>query len=335
MDKPEKCEVEVPATSANLGVGFDCLGLALTLWNRFTFEPLDGRGLMELPSPIPLAAGHGAAELKGSMAQALAAVPTPVIEGCEPRFQGPDNLAWTTFRDVLFSLGMAPGPYRLTIEGDIPLSGGLGSSSTCVVAGVAAALMAVRGSFDRDHGLELACLVEGHPDNVAPAILGGVTSSFVDERGEVTSLRASVDPRWRFVVMAPPYEVRTADARRVLPDQVPTATAVWQMGRAIATVRALKTGDGALLAKACDDRLHEPYRRVLIPDYGFLRTLCLEKGASAFWISGSGSTMVAACLGDGKAQEVEAAVARERGRRCPADLWLRVLGDCDHGARVL
>ncbi len=272
----DRVSVWVPATSANLGVGFDCLGLALTLGNRFTFERAEESS----------------------------------FSGCEPRFANPGNLAYTTYLEASRALGVKPSPVALSCETGIPLSGGLGSSSTCIVAGIAAAHALAGVEVDRRRLVELASEREGHPDNVAPAVLGGLTSSFTTGHGEVVCMEAPVSDAWRFVAVCPPYEVRTEDARRVMPPSVPLATAVWQMGRVAATCHALETGDGELLAKACDDRLHEPYRRPLIAHYDRCRAACLGAGASAFWISGSGSTMMAACLGDARAAAVGAAAQR-------------------------
>lgn len=277
--------VRVPATSANVGVGFDCLGLALDLTATFLVTP----------------------------AERLEVV------GCEERFRGEDNLVWTSYLDACRELGTDPVPLHITILSPIPLSGGLGSSSACVIAGIGAAMALSPEGFDRTRALELAVRLEGHPDNVAPALLGGLVSSFVDG-GTTTSTRMDVAGNLRFVAVAPPYEVRTADARRVLPTEVSRETAVWQMGRCVAVVRALETGDAALLAAACHDRLHEPYRAPLIADYDALREAAVEARACAFMISGSGSTMLAVADGD----EAAARVAAALGRTCPG-YWLQTL----------
>lgn len=294
----KQVSVWVPATSANLGPGFDTLGLALSLGNRFTFEPAE--------------------ELS--------------FEGCEERFANEDHLAYATFRDTLAQLGVEAGPVRLTCDTPVPLSGGLGSSSTCIVAGIMAAMAWAGVDTDASRVLELACEREGHPDNVAPAVLGGLVTSFTGEGGEVYSTATAVSPAWRFVTICPPYEVRTEDARRALPETVPLEDAVWQLGRCGAMVRALETGDAALLGAACDDRLHEPYRRSLIPDYAAVREACLGAGASAFWISGSGSTMMAACLGDEVAAEVAVAA---RDAQTFAPLEVMVLTGSVSGAHYL
>lgn len=277
--------VRVPATSANVGVGFDCLGLALDLTAAFLMTPADA---LE-------------------------------IDGCEERFRGQDNLVWQSYLTACRELGCESQPLKITILSPIPLSGGLGSSSACVIAGVACAMALSPFGYDRERCLEIACTIEGHPDNVAPAIMGGLASSFV-EGDDTTSIRMEIAPNLRFVAVAPPYEVRTADARRVLPTEVPTSTAVWQMGRCVAVVRALETGDAALLAKASHDKLHEPYRAKLIADYEPLRACALEAGAAAFMISGSGSTMLAVCDGDEVAAQVEAAV-----RKLRPGFWLHTL----------
>ena len=277
--------VRVPATSANVGVGFDCLGVALDLTATFL------------------------------MAQSEALE----IDGCEERFRGEDNLVWQSYLAACGELGVEPRPLRITILSPIPLSGGLGSSSTCVIAGVAAAQALGLGEYDAGRCLEIATKLEGHPDNVAPAIMGGLASSFIDD-GETTSIRIDVAGNLRFTVIAPPYEVRTADARRVLPAEVPMGTAVWQMGRCVAVVRALETGDAALLSKANNDKLHEPYRSKLIPDYEPLKEAALGAGACAFMISGSGSTLLAVSDGDEAAGRVHDALAAAR-----PGYWLRTL----------
>ena len=283
--------VRVPATSANVGVGFDCLGLALDLTATFLMTPSDA---LE-------------------------------VDGCEERFRGEDNLVWRSYLDACEELGLEAQPLRITILSPIPLSGGLGSSSACVIAGIGAAMALSPEGFDRTRALELAVRLEGHPDNVAPALMGGLVSSFV-EGDTTTSTRMDIADNLRFVAIAPPYEVRTADARRVLPAEVSRETAVWQMGRCVAVVRALETGDAGLLAAACHDRLHEPYRAKLIADYEPLRKAALAAGACAFMISGSGSTMLAVTDGAEAAERVTGALARTRPRYRPQTLPANTLG---------
>ena len=289
-----RLRVSVPATSANLGVGFDCLGVALDVRATFSIE--------------------SARELR--------------VTGCDERFRGRDNLVWTTYLDSCATLGVSPEPLAIDIDSPIPLSGGLGSSSTCVVAGVAAALEGAGRAGDVESALDLATRAEGHPDNVAAAVLGGLVSSFV-RGGDTVSTRMDVDGRVRFVAIAPPYEVRTADARRVLPREVSLECVAWQTGRAVAVVRALETGDFGLLSQACEDRVHEPYRKRLIADYDAMRAASLEAGAAAFVISGSGSTMLAICDGDQAAQRVA-----EAARGVRDGLWIRRVAASADGTRI-
>ncbi len=265
--------VTVPATSGNVSVGFDCLGLALTLANRFRLE--------------------GADEL--------------VVTGCEERFQGEDNLVWTSYRRTCELLGFEAAPLAISIDADIPLSGGLGSSSTCIIAGVSAALIACGEPVERERVIEIASAIEGHPDNVVAAVLGNLASSCTTAEGELIIVSWPVHESWRYVLLCPPYEVRTADARRALPAQVPLAEVEWQTSRCLALVRALEEGDGELLGSILDDHVHEPYRKNLIPDHDQAKKLALGAGAAGFWISGSGSSLLAACVDDASAEAVAAA----------------------------
>lgn len=291
--------VEVPATSANVGVGFDCLGLALDLVARFRFEPADAL----------------------------------LIDGCLEKFRGEDNLVWTSYLETCRRMYTRPCPLHITIDSPIPLSGGLGSSSACVVAGVVAAQVLHGNGLCAAAALDVACALEGHPDNVAPALMGGLVSSYVDGH-RTHSVRFDVSPRWSFVAIAPPYEVRTADARKVMPKEVSTSTCVWQMGHLVATVHALESGDADLLTTSCQDLLHEPYRSALIADYEPLRRTALAAGATAYVISGSGSTMLAICESPELAARVAAAVQGMVENHIEG-LWVRVLGARTQGAVVV
>ena len=258
--------VSVPATSANIGVGYDTLGLAFNLRAKITFRES----------------------------------PTLIIDGCPEQFRNDDNLVWTSYIRACEKLGEEPTPKHITIDSPIPLSGGLGSSSTCVIAGIAAAMTESHSGWDPERALDFACHFEGHPDNVAPAIYGGLTSSFV--------------------AIAPPYTVNTEDARKVVPQEISLETAVYQMGRTVAVTHALETGNGGLLAAACNDKLHEPYRKELIPDYEELKQVAKLARACTFVISGSGATMVAICD-----SPVTARAVAENAKQVRGDLWIQIL----------
>ena len=277
--------VSVPATSANIGVGYDTLGLAFNLRAKITFRES----------------------------------PTLIIDGCPEQFRNDDNLVWTSYVRACEKLGEEPTPKHITIDSPIPLSGGLGSSSTCVIAGIAAAMTESHGGWDPERALDFACHFEGHPDNVAPAIYGGLTSSFV-EGGHTICTRRLVARGLSFVAIAPPYTVNTEDARKVVPQNISLQTAVYQMGRTVAVTHALETGNGGLLAAACNDKLHEPYRKELIPDYEELKQVAKLARACAFVISGSGSTMVAICD-----SPVTARAVAENAKQVRGDLWIQIL----------
>lgn len=251
--------ITVPATSANLGIGYDTLGMAVSLYAHFTFDHAD----------------------------------TLTITGCPEEFRNEGNLVYQSFEQALDAWGMAPFPIALDIQTEIPVARGLGSSSTCVVAGIMGAAALTRHTVTREELVAMATAIEGHPDNVAPALLGAAVCSFTPAGELPRCLRYDVSERLRFITVIPPYEVHTSEARKVVPQEVPLSTAVWQMGRVAGLTRGLETGDADLIAAANDDRLQEPYRRALIPDYDAIRAACLAGGAKTLWISGSGSTLMA------------------------------------------
>lgn len=287
--------VQVPATTANLGVGFDVLGLALELTSTYRFAPAE--------------------KLR--------------ITGCDERFCGEDNLVWTSYLTACRELGVEAQPLRIHEENSIPSSGGLGSSSTCVVAGIAAAQALAGQHLDRDFIASLATRIEGHPDNVAPAVMGGLVSSYVEE-GHTVTTRWVVAPNLRFVCIAPPYRVLTADARKALPSMVPMSSVSWQVGRCLAMVSALASGNPDEIAACCHDRIHEPYRAPLIPDFEQLQQCALAAGACTFLISGSGAAMLAICDGTTSAGQVEEAVSHTM-----PELWVRTLRASEHGVSVI
>lgn len=252
--------VHVPVTSANIGVGYDCLGLALDYFGAFTFS-FDKEGL--------------------------------VITGCPQAYQNKDNLVIQAFYSALDEWKI---PYPLGITLDIqnasPMSRGLGSSASCIVAGVLGAAAFSKRSFTKQELLRVCLHLEHHPDNLAPALYGNLCSSFLENEQPYVSLY-QVHEKFAFVTVIPDYEVQTAAARAILPDQMSYGDAVYQMGRCVALCRALETGDHELLSHACQDRMQEPYRKTLIKDYEDVRKIALDQGAQAFFISGSGSTMIA------------------------------------------
>lgn len=251
--------IAVPATSANLGIGYDCLGMAVSLYSRFTLDRAE----------------------------------KPTITGCPEKYRNEDNLVYRSFVLALEHWGEEPFPIAIDIDTSIPVSRGLGSSSTCTVAGIMGAAALTGRIVGRAEAVSIATQMEGHPDNVAPAIMGSLVCSFTPEGALPHCIRYDVNPHLKFITIIPPYEVKTESARKIVPKEVPLSTAVWQMGRISGLTRGLESGDVELVAAACEDKLQEPYRKTLIPDYEDVRRICLDGGACTMWISGSGSTMMA------------------------------------------
>lgn len=271
--------VRVPATSANLGPGFDCLGLALDWWNEAEFA-LEGEGLR--------------VEVHGEGAGAL------------PR--GPDNLiAAAMLRLFEYAGELPPNGLRITCQNSIPLGSGLGSSAAAVVTGLLGANRLLGDPFDRERILALATEMEGHPDNAAPALWGGLTMAVSTPNG-VLQRRIDV-PALALAVATPQFDLPTQAARAALPRQVPLADAVFNLSRTALVVEALRNGDLALLAQVMGDRLHQPYRLPLIPGAKEAWRAALDAGAVACVLSGAGPSLLAVARSDARplAQAMQAA----------------------------
>jgi homoserine kinase len=276
-----RAAVRVPATTANLGCGFDIFGLALQLYNTFTLTVTDEPGWrVSIPAGI--------------------AMPTDA-----------NNLFYQAARRLFTHIGNVPEALHLTLEADIPLARGLGSSSTAIVGGLVAANTLMGDVVDRDTLLAMAIEIEGHPDNVTPALMGGLTLSYTRD-GHQTYLALPVGEALRFVVAIPDFELSTASARAVLPEKVPRADAVFNSSRTALFVYALHHERYDLLATAMEDRLHQPYRAALVP--GMEEAIAAGRQAQALGValSGAGPTLVAVTLADnnGVATALQEAFAR-------------------------
>jgi homoserine kinase len=267
-----KVTVEAPATIANLGAGYDTLGLAVDLVLRVTIEAsVLGPGVSDVELTVD---GEGAGELIADRANRLIVA----LEGglAELGIDGVDRIAW-----------------RVEMENPIPLERGLGSSAAATVAGlVAASALAGGDGLDSATVLRLATGIEGHPDNVAPALLGGLTASLaLDDRVESVRL----DPPADVVVLAwiPDRRLKTSEMRRVLPDAVPRADAIANLARVAVGVAGLASGRSDVLAFLTQDRLHEPYRARVYPELPHLIETARSAGAIGACLAGSGSTIIA------------------------------------------
>ncbi len=255
--------VRVPATTANLGPGFDCLGMALDLWNEAVFVP-GGEGFR---TEI---AGYGAGLLPG----------------------GEQNLIVQQALRVFAACGKpAPSGLYIRCTNRIPPGGGLGSSAAATLTGLLGGNALLGRPLSDDKILEMAVEVEGHPDNAAPALFGGLVLSTLTDSG-VVQRKIPVKPVCT-VVVTPDFILLTRQARAALPKQVPFADASFNIARAALTIEALRSGDLQLLSQAMQDRLHQPYRLRLIPGGEQVFQAALAAGASAVAISGAGPSLIA------------------------------------------
>jgi homoserine kinase len=269
--------VRVPGTTANLGSGFDVLGIALKLYNRVAVTRVPRRGV-RIVSPISDEARAGA---------------TQMVEEASSAF-------FRKTRTRAFG-------WDVSITGDVPVARGLGSSTT-VLVGALAALDAIAGTgLGKEGVFQLANELEGHPDNAAPATFGGFTASAPAPEGARVA-RIPVSSKVRFVVLVPGFEVRTSDARRLLPSAYPKADVVHALGRVAMITAAFASGDLGPLAGMFDDRVHQPCRTPLIPALPRVIAAGVRAGAVGGWLSGSGSTIV--CLATADAEPVGRAMQR-------------------------
>lgn len=253
----------IPASSANLGPGFDCFGIAWQCYNEIEFIPRE-EGL--------------------------------VISGCEEKYCNKDNLAYKAYRAVMAWAGQRESGLEIRFgRTDIPVSRGMGSSAALIVGGVVAA--------NAIHGLELsgsellaiATSVEGHPDNIAPALFGGFTVSAMDGIAAITT-HFPISEKLFFTLLIPDFELSTELARSVLPVNVSRQDAIFNISRSALLIKALERGDRQLMRIALEDKLHQPYRTKLIQGFETAETAAKKLDAMGICISGAGSTLL--CIAD-------------------------------------
>lgn len=261
----KKITIKVPATSANCGPGFDSLGFACNLYNFFTFEITSNEGL--------------SLEVIG--------------EGKDLLTASSENLAFLSFFTIWNKKSKDKIGLKLTMENNIPLSRGLGSSSTAIVAGLMAANELTGKTFSKEELLEFATNIEGHPDNVAPAIFGNFTISYIDELSKnAKSIIIVPKKKIKFVAIVPNTSLSTKKAREVLPTTISHEDAIFNVSRASVLITSLLTGDFKHLAVGLEDKLHQPYRLSLIKCSSLVFKRAKELGAYGTTISGAGSTLM-------------------------------------------
>ena len=261
----EKIKVKVPATSANCGAGFDCLGLAVTIYNEFEFTFLEDEKI------IVNAKGEGADTI-------------PVDE---------KNIVWQSARLLLDRAGVEKiRGVEIHMNNHVPMSRGLGSSAAAIVAGLVGANAFANNHFTRHEILKFATEIEGHPDNVAPAIFGGFTVSVV-EKNQVQTFSFLPKIKLKLIVAVPDFPLSTKLARQVLPKTVPLKDAVFNVSRAAMLTAALIEGKEKFLSVAFDDALHQPYRTKLVPGMDEVFKVARKAGALGVALSGAGPCLIA------------------------------------------
>jgi len=252
-------KIRIPATSANIGSGFDALGVAVTMYNYIYMQESDSLSVLSRDGKdIPL---------------------------------GEENLVWKTVKNLYETCGRKINGLKLEQISNIPLARGLGSSSTCIVGGLLGANEMMGRPLSQDEIINIAAVMEGHPDNSTPALTGGLVTAVL-EGGNVHYVKQDVQSDLKFAVIIPDFELKTSLARSVLPDNVPHKDARFNLSRSALMAVSLYSGKYENLRIAADDRLHHPYRLDLIPNGRRVIDMCYENGAYASYISGAGSAIM-------------------------------------------
>ena len=255
-------KIQVPATSANLGPGFDTLGLALDLWNETIITP----------------ANNFLIQVKG--------------EGANKLSQDKDNLIIRAALRLAESAGRSLPPFHADCVNHISLSSGLGSSAAAIMTGLLAGNALLESPLTNKDILNLAAEMEGHPDNVAPALLGGLVVSTMDNK-KVIAHQIPIGMDVHITIVLPDFHISTKQARAALPKKIIMKDAVHNISRAVLVTESFRTGDFELLGEAMTDTLHQPYRLKLMPGAQSAMDAAKEAGASAVALSGAGPSLIA------------------------------------------
>jgi homoserine kinase len=272
--------IRVPATTANLGAGFDCIGAALGLYNEFKLTTIATESLV-------------------IAVRGLEAARVNIDES---------NLAYQAFLKLYARIDRQPPVIQLEIELGVPLARGLGSSATAIVGGLLGANAIAGNPLSSTEVMQLAIEMEGHPDNVVPALIGGCRLAATARDGWAIAdipWHSSIVP----VVAIPDFELSTSAARSVLPSEYTRADAIFNTAHLGLMLRGLETGNAEWLAAGLVDRIHQPYRQQLIPGYGDVERAVESAGGYGMVISGAGPTLLALASAE-RAEAVASAMAQ-------------------------
>jgi len=256
-------KIKVPATTANMGAGFDCLGMALNLYNEITVEESDKFSI----------------EIKNRK---------------NNHHTTKDNLIYQAITRFYDETGKKVPELKLTQIDNIPITRGLGSSSACIVAGLFAANELTGNPLSKDELAQMACQIEGHPDNVAPAVYGGMIIAVLegDER-KLHHVKIMPSDELSFVTFIPDFQLSTAKARRILPKAYTRADAIFNISRASLFVASMMSENWDNLTVSVNDRIHQPYRGMFVPNMDEIFEHAMQSGAKGVFMSGAGPTIIA------------------------------------------
>ena len=269
-----KVSVKVPASTANIGPGFDCLGIALPIYDTITIEEtvLPGTGI----------------EIN------LMAEDETVDEMTFENIPKDENsLIYKAIEMLYNSIGQEPSELRINVQSQIPIARGLGSSAAIIVGGLLAANKLLGNPADETAILAIATEVEGHPDNVAPAILGGFVLSNQEDDGTISYCKLKWPEEWDITICIPDFQLATDIARSVLPKEVPMQDAIFNAKHLAMLVQAINTKDSKLMKLALKDRLHQQYREKLVPGMAeIMNAFAHEDGVLGCVLSGAGPSIL-------------------------------------------
>lgn len=269
-----KVSYKVPATTANLGPGFDCLGMALPIYNIITIE--------ETVLPSTGIEINVMQDIENSELIELDNIP-----------EDKNNLVYKAVEMLYNMVGQNPSELKINIRSNIPIAKGLGSSAAVIVGGLLAANELLGSPADEEALLSIATEVEGHPDNIVPAILGGLVMSSMEEDGSVIHRKLNWPEEWHITVCVPDFELATNISRSVLPEFVSMEDAKFNSRRFAMLIHAIDTKDAELMKSALDDKLHQPYREKLIPGFKEIKNaLKHEENVLGVVISGAGPALI-------------------------------------------
>ncbi|MBS5860442.1 homoserine kinase [bacterium] len=269
-----KVSVKVPATTANLGPGFDCMGMALPIYNTVTIEEtvLPGTGI-----EINVIA-------EDDTSDELSLEHIPMDE---------NSIIYKAVELLYNSIGQTPSELKITVHTQIPVARGLGSSASVIVGGLIAANELLGRPADEAALLSIATEVEGHPDNITPAIVGGLVLTSSEEDGSIVYRKLDWPQEWNLTLCVPEYELATDISRSVLPKEVPIQDAVFNAKRLAMFIQAIHTKDSALMKLALKDKLHQPYRMKLVPGLEkIIENLKHEENVLGCVLSGAGPSIL-------------------------------------------